>query len=147
MATNRALQQYKKDVIASNVTDADPHRLVQMLLEGALNNIKLAENYLKENNAAEKGNQISRALSILECLRASLNHEVGGDIANNLGSLYEYIQSLLLRSNLNNDLAGLVESSNLLLEIKSAWDAIAPEVKQIPPAKISEKSENQNSNR
>jgi flagellar protein FliS len=126
MGTSRALNQYKKDVLQSNVANADPHRLIQMLLEGALSNIAMAKNFLQNQQVAEKGEKISRAISILECLRASLNHEAGGEISTNLESLYEYMQNKLLEANLSNDLAAFDEVSVLLGEVKSAWDDISP---------------------
>lgn len=132
MSTNRALNKYKKDVLESNVANADPHRLIQMLLEGALNNIRLAKNMLAENNLSEKGEKIGRAISIIECLRSSLNHETEDNISENLESLYEYIQHCLLEANLHNDNKRFDEVIALLGEIKEAWDQIGPQVSSEP---------------
>ncbi len=125
LKTTVALKQYKEIGAQEAVSGASPHRLVQLLLHSALRNITIAKGYmLRKDN--RKGSLISRTISILEELRQSLNFDAGGEIADNLDSLYEYCQLRLLRANLNNDPALLDEVVNLLREIRSAWDAIAP---------------------
>ena len=75
-------------------------------------------------NAGVKLNAISDAIAILEGLILSLDTEQGGELANNLGSLYEYIGKRLVDANSTNDAAKLDECIKLLNEIKSAWDEI-----------------------
>ena len=121
---NSALQQYRKVGAQTGVEAATPHRLIQMLLEGALEKINLAKGYMQRNEVSLKGSHISWAISIIDGLRMSLDKEGGGEIAENLDSLYDYMGRRLLEANLNNDVAMLDEVSGLLLEIKSAWDAV-----------------------
>ncbi len=120
-------QQYKKVGAHSEVGAASPHRLIQMLLEGALEKINLAKGYMQRGEIALKGNHISWAISIIDGLRMSLDREAGGEIADNLDALYDYMGRRLAEANMTNDPAMLEEVSGLLLEIKSAWDAIPPE--------------------
>lgn len=121
---NSALQQYRKVGAQTGVEAATPHRLIQMLLEGALEKINLAKGYMQRNEIALKGSHISWAISIIDGLRMSLDKEAGGEIAENLDALYDYMGRRLLEANLNNDEGMLDEVSGLLLEIKSAWDAV-----------------------
>ena len=65
-------------------------------------------------------------LLVTEGLRASLDVEAGGEIAERLVSLYEYIAARLLWANLKNDTAALDECLSLLGEIHSAWALIVP---------------------
>ena len=119
-----ALQQYKKIGAQTDVATASPHRLIQMLLEGALEKINLAKGYMQRNEIQLKGNHISWAISIIDGLRISLDKDTGGDIADNLDALYDYMGRRLAEANLANDTAMLDEVSGLLLEIKAAWDQV-----------------------
>jgi len=121
---NNAVSQYNKINVASSVETADPHRLIQMLMQGALEKIAIAKGYMERNDIANKGNNISWAISIIEGLRASLNKEAGGDIAENLDEMYEYMIGRLLQANLDNSLTILEEVSTLMRRIKTAWDEI-----------------------
>lgn len=121
---NNAVDAYNKINIASSVEAADPHRLIQMLMIGALEKIAIAKGYLDRGDVANKGVHISWAISIIEGLRASLNMEEGGEVAQNLEDMYEYMIRRLLRANLENDISLLDEVSSLLLTIKSAWDGL-----------------------
>jgi len=112
------------------VTDADPHRLVQMLLEGALGKIAVVKGLMLRKNQAKKGEIISQVISIIIGLRCSLNKEAGGEVATNLDNLYDYIERQLLQANMKNDTEILDEVSVLLKEIKSGWDAIPVGVRQ-----------------
>lgn len=120
-----ALKQYKKVGTETEVMTATPHRLIQMLLEGALEKINLAKGYMQRGEIPLKGSHISWAISIIDGLRMSLDREGGGDIAENLDALYDYMGRRLAEANLKNDPAMLDEVSGLLLEIKAGWDAIA----------------------
>lgn len=124
---NNAVDAYNKINIASSVEAADPHRLIQMLMQGALEKIAIAKGYLERKDMANKGVHISWAISIIEGLRTSLNMEQGGEIAQNLEDMYDYMIRRLLRANLENDINLLDEVSSLLQTVKSAWDGL-PEV-------------------
>jgi len=121
-----ALRQYQQMSAHSGVMDATPHRLIQMLLDGALTRILSAKGALKQNNTAKKGEQIGSAISIIEGLKASLDFEKGGEISKNLDALYEYINHILLQANIKGDESLLDEAGKLLSQIKMGWDSIDP---------------------
>lgn len=129
-----ALSQYRQVGVQGGIANASPHRLIQMLMEGALDKIHTAKGHMERGEIAEKGKQISWAISIVEGLSASLNHEEGGEIARNLFDLYDYMTRRLLEANLQNKTEYLDEVSNLLLQIKSGWDAIPEEYRN--PQKV-----------
>lgn len=121
-----ALKQYQQTSVHSGVMDASPHRLIQMLLDGALSRILSAKGALRQNDIAKKGEQIGSAISIVDGLKASLDFKQGGDISKNLDALYEYINHILLQANIKSDEALLDEAGKLLSQIKMGWDAISP---------------------
>ena len=122
----RAAQQYRTVGTEAAVAEADPHRLIQLLLDGALVRVASARDHMQRGEVARKGECLSQAMSILDGLRASLNAEAGGAIASNLENLYVYMSQRLLEGNLKNDVARLDEVTRLLGEIKGAWASIAP---------------------
>lgn len=118
------LKQYKQVGAHSGVASASPHRLIQMLLEGALEKINLAKGYMERGDVALKGSHISWAISIIDGLRMSLDKESGGEIAQNLDDLYDYMGRRLAEANMENSVGMLNEVAGLLIEIKSAWDVV-----------------------
>jgi len=125
----RQMQQYGEFDAKTNLFEASPHRLVQMLLEGALDKIAIAKGHMERGHVAEKGRHISWAISIVDGLRTSIDKSSGGEIAENLDDLYDYIGRRLLEANVADDVSMLDEVVSLLREIKSAWDVIPDEMK------------------
>lgn len=123
-----AVKQYENVATQSSVADASPHRLIQLMMERALAKIDLAGIQMQEGRVAEKGNNISDAISIINGLQASLNHSADERLSENFDALYAYMMRRLLEANLHNDRGMLTEVANLLRELKEAWDAIADQV-------------------
>lgn len=120
----QASNQYKSIELQTRIDTASPHELIELLLQGARTHIATAQGNIQRNQIKEKGEHIGKALSIIEGLKMSLNHEQGGNIAENLLKLYDYIQHILLKANLNNDEDLLAQSNLLLAEVHQAWQAI-----------------------
>ncbi len=120
----KALEGYGKGAVESEVNFASPHRIIQMLMEGALSKIATAKGCLARNDIAEKSRQITWGMNIIQGLRTSLDAQKGGEVAANLDSLYEYMGRRLLEANVSNDAAILDEVSSLLIEVKAGWDNI-----------------------
>lgn len=129
MNAYQAAQQYSSLKTQTNVVDASPHRLIQMLFEGALERIAQAKGALQQNQIARKGELIGKAINIVGGLQGSLNDKEGGQLAANLNELYDYIIRRLSRANYENDTEILDECGRLLSELKMGWDAIADEVR------------------
>ncbi len=127
-----ALKEYGKVSVQSGASYASPHRLITMLLDGALEKISAAKGFMQRGEIANKGNYISWAISIIEGLRLSLDGEKGGEIADNLNRLYDYMERRLVQANANNSEEMLDEVSELLVTIKSAWEEIPQELHGAP---------------
>jgi len=128
-----AVQQYKKMGISTEIESASPHRLIQMLMEGALGKIAIAKAHMVEGKLGKKAQNLTWAISIIDGLRISLDKEAGGDIAQNLEALYDYMSRRLMQANVSNDVTILDEISSLMLEIKGAWDQIPESAKNTRP--------------
>jgi flagellar protein FliS len=112
-----ALSQYSNTAVQAGVAAASPHRLIQMLMEGALDKI---------------AKHIGWAISIVGGLRSSLDLDRGGEIARNLDDLYDYMDRRLVTANVENSIEILDEVTALLRQIKEAWDAIGGQVSTQP---------------
>jgi len=118
---------YQQIGIETGVASADPHTLILLLFEGAEAAIHLARGKMLEKDIPAKGKAISQAIQIVtNGLGASLDVKAGGELAERLAALYEYVAARLLWANLKNDSAALDEALHLLGEIHSAWAQIAP---------------------
>ena len=124
-AYGRGANAYARVGVESGVMSADPHQLIVMLFDGAQAAIRAARIHMQAGHTAEKGKSISKALDIINNgLVAALDQEKGGDIAERLASLYDYISRLLLAANLRNDEDSLNKAERLLEDIASAWREI-----------------------
>ena len=123
-STNPA-NAYAQVGVNSSVQSADPHRLVLLLFEGAESAIAIARAAIEQKNMQSRSVAIGKAIDIInEGLNASLNKEAGGDLAEKLSALYDYMCSRLLYANLKSDVQALDEVTMLLGEIHSAWAEI-----------------------
>jgi len=121
-----ALAQYKKIDSESAVNGASPHRLIQMLMTGALDRLAQAKAAFENNNIEQKGVLLGKSISIIAGLQDSLDEEKGKDLTGNLDKLYDYMQRRLLEANMKNDMSMVEEVMGLLLKVKSSWDEITP---------------------
>jgi flagellar protein FliS len=124
------LAAYSSAQAHGGVAAADPHRLIVMLMDGALERIVTARGCLTRGETAEKARLINRAVSIIGELRSSLDLKAGGQVAANLGELYDYMCRRLLKATADNRVEMLDEVTKLLTEIRTAWVAIANEARK-----------------
>jgi len=117
---------YSKAGVETQVDTSSPHQLVLMLFDGALSVIATASMHMQAKRIQLKGESIGKAIDIIDGgLKACLDYKAGGELAEKLGALYEYMCIRLLHANLRNDQAALDEVSGLLKELRGAWEEIA----------------------
>ncbi|GAL07357.1 flagellar export chaperone FliS [Photobacterium aphoticum] len=110
---------------------ASPHRLIQMLLEGLLDNLNRAKGFMERGQIADKGLTISKCLDILNGLSSVLDEEKGGDVTQELFRLYDYCGRRLFEANCNNEVAGIDEVIRLITDILEGWVVLKPEKVQV----------------
>ena len=124
MTYGRNLAAYSSVATHGGIADGDPHRLILMLMDGALERLAMARGCLQRNDIAQKATLVQKVMAIVQELRASLDLERGGPLAGNLRDLYDYMERQLVKANVENRLALLEEVAALLGEIRSAWAAV-----------------------
>lgn len=129
MSTNpyqQASQDYHHTEMKSEVEHASPHKLIDLLLQGAKKHISSAKVCMEQNVINKKGEHISKAISIIGGLLTSINKDKGGDLALRLENLYKYVELILLKANVENDLKLLDEAFYHLDQIHEGWKQIEP---------------------
>ncbi|MBA1230782.1 flagellar export chaperone FliS [Pseudomonas viridiflava] len=120
-----ALRQYQKIGSQAQTSEASPHRLVQMLMEGGLDRIAQAKGAMARKDIANKGVFISKAIGIVGGLREGLDLEnEPSEALVRQDSLYSYMMKRLVEANARNDQKMLDEVAGLLITVKEGWDAI-----------------------
>jgi flagellar secretion chaperone FliS len=120
-----ALRQYQKVGAQAQTSEASPHRLVQMLMEGGLDRIAQAKGAMERKDVPGKGELISKAIGIIGGLREGLDLETSIESLGNLDNLYVYMMKRLAEANIKTDPKILDEVADLLRTVKDGWDAIA----------------------
>ena len=127
MYNRSGTQAYAQVSLESSAMSASPHQLIVMLFDGALNALLRARILMNQGDIAGKGLALSKAINIIDNgLKSGLDHQQGGEIADNLAALYDYMKRRLMQANLNNDEAAIAEVVKLLENIADAWRQIGP---------------------
>ena len=121
MLNRRAANQYGAVMVETGVSEADGTQLIQMLLDGLIESLNIAEGHIKRKAIAEKSYHLTRAGRIVLGLQNALDFEHGGDVAKTLSELYQYVTRRLLHINIRNDLEALNEVRGLIQQVRDAW--------------------------
>ncbi len=123
---SRAASAYRQVSVESGVDGASPHLLIKMLFDGLVQSLNAARGAMARGDIAEKGRQLGKAVRILEeGLKGGLDPVRGGELAANLGALYDYCISRLTQANLRSDVAAVEEVLKLISPVAEGWGQIA----------------------
>jgi len=125
----RFAEHYRHIDVSGRLAEAGPHKRVALLLEAACTCIRRAQVCLHNKQLQPKGKAINDACTIIAHLSGALDFTAGGEIAGNLGALYDYLLRRLTWANAHNDAAALEEALMLLSHIESAWNALPSTMK------------------
>lgn len=134
MSNNRAYKAYQ----STQVTTAKPEKVLLMLYEGCIKFVRVAKMKIQENKIADKGKNLSKALAIVSELINTLDHEVGGQLSQDLEALYMFIIDKLIEANIHNKIEDLETVERLMMTLYEAWVDVVenPRPDGVPSAKL-----------
>ena len=109
---------------------AHPVRLVVLLYEQMIEDLRLAVNAIDQNNVELRTNKINHAISVIGYLQSSLNKETGRQVALNLERFYDQLRGNLAIAQFHVSRAILSQQITDLLALREAWSAVESEVKR-----------------
>ncbi|WP_308444424.1 flagellar export chaperone FliS [Laribacter hongkongensis] len=112
---------YQQDALEARILGAMPAELVEMLYAAAVQAIGQAEAAIKMGDFEQKSRMLSKGLDIVSHLEATLNHEQGGEVAENLSTLYRHARARLMQASLHNDIAEFETVASLLDGLRESW--------------------------
>ncbi len=128
---NTYMNQYQN----THIQTASPEKILIMLYDGAIRFCRQAIEAMADGNKEIQNEKISRTMAIVSEFAISLDHEIGGEIATDLDSLYMFMIRELTRANIEKDRKALETVEELLSGLRDTWvkaaDIYAKE-KQVP---------------
>lgn len=123
--STNALGQYRVTNAYGAAAAEDRLQLVLRMMQGAIDSVMMARGHIRRGETGPKGEQIGRAISLIDGLRVCLDMEAGQEIAANLEALYSYMINRLSVANVGDDDDALGEVAGLLGEIRAGWQAMS----------------------
>lgn len=120
---------YKKS--ASNIVESKEQILLK-LYRGMLNFLSLARRGIEINSPKVRGENISKTLAILTELDCALDMDTGGELSENLSSLYRHMMYKLTDANLKNESESIDEVVTLINELYEGFEEAAKTVLKKP---------------
>jgi flagellar protein FliS len=130
MMNNNFAQKYANNYVETAVSEATPHKLVDMLYEGAVKNLTLVRVFIEQKNYAKKAEHVNKTLSIISNLRDGLELEKGGEVAQNLYGLYDFAYRRLFEASAKNDVSMVDEVLDVIKPIREAWNEMPDNFKR-----------------
>lgn len=127
---NKALNQYKSVDLNTAVEAASPHQLISMLFRGTSEALAKAVGAIERQDIQLRTQQINKACEIIVSLKGSLNFEQGGEVAENLDNLYDYMLRTLMQANRESSVDKIKEVAGLLVTVSEGWSQIPPDEHQ-----------------
>ena len=106
------------------VKTANKGKLLIMLYEGCVKFLRLAEKSIEEKEMEAANNYLIRSQDIINELMVTLDMEKGGEIAENLYKLYDFMMSQLIEANINKDVEKIELVEDFMLELLDSWKQI-----------------------
>jgi flagellar protein FliS len=119
-----ALSQYGKIKDDTQTMYASPHQLMLMLFDGAIEAMSFTIGAIQNNDLALRSKQNTRSITIINGMRECLDMQAGGELANNLYALYQYMAQELFRASVKNDSDTIQNIQTMLKDIRGSWEKI-----------------------
>ncbi len=130
MYANKGINAYKKESLKADLAGADPHRVIQLLMQGALERLALSKGFIERKDLEAKSQTLTRVVEIINALKDALDRDVNPELVDNLNDLYSFMIEQVHEASLKMDTTKIDTVIGLMLQIKGAWDQISDVDKQ-----------------
>ena len=134
------LQTYRQVNVESAILASDPHKIILMMLDGAMMSLAEAKGAIERNDLEAKSKEFTKAINILSALRDSLDNESEPEISENFDNLYSYCIDRLVDLSVSLDLSGLDEIITFIRPLRDAWSQMPEEAKQEGISRINDRN-------
>ena len=124
MNAKRGLNAYQSNQTRTRAEVASPYRLVGIMYENLIDNLSRAAGAIERKDMALRGESVGKCMDILGALDGALDHEIGGEMSQNLSQIYQYCNTRLLEATRINSPEPIDEVMDLMSKIKESWDQI-----------------------
>jgi flagellar protein FliS len=136
MSYQRKLKNYKDNHIETAVSEATPHRLIEMLFENLLKNLGLTKRFIDKKQHEKKSRFSGKCISILSALREGLDFDSSQEVSSNLDALYAYCSRLVFEASSKNDNSLIDEVISLIQPISDSWSNMPEGIRQASREKV-----------
>ncbi|KPK86772.1 MAG: hypothetical protein AMJ81_00480 [Phycisphaerae bacterium SM23_33] len=107
-----------------SISTQTPGKLIVMLYEGAIKFLYRTIEAMETGNHEAKAKDLERAVAIVDELNANLDMEAGGEVAQNLRRLYNFMTTHLTQATMRNDPQMVRDVIACLKDLNEGWKAI-----------------------
>jgi len=125
----------------TQVDTASPAKLVVMLYDGAIRFLKQGQAAMQQGDREKQNHYLVRAQRIITELASSLAMEAGGEIAQNLMALYQFMHEQLVMANLQDDVQKVQKVCEMLQNLREAWAQVEIAVREASSQTAEERME------
>ncbi|BAI80064.1 flagellar protein FliS [Deferribacter desulfuricans SSM1] len=131
-----------KTYLKNEIEGATKGKLVLLLYDGTIKYMKLACKYIDEKNIPEAHMNIVKAENIIYELMSTLNMEEGGEIAENLLKLYDFMVYQLIMANKDKDKSKIESVIKLMMVLREGWKQIVEKEEKADTSEVVKKKIN-----
>ena len=134
------LKAYKQVNLHSSLLESNPHQVILMMFDGALQAISVAKGAIERKNFELKSESITKATNILDALRGSLDFEREPKVSENFDVLYTYCIESLNKVSLDLNTSAIDEIVEMLKPLRDAWSEMSEKSKREGISLLAEKN-------
>jgi flagellar protein FliS len=134
------LKAYKKVNIDSGILESNPHQIIVMMFDGALQSLSISKGAIERKDFELKSQSITKFVNIISALRAALDFDVEPEISQRFDDLYAYCIDRVLEASLALDIEMVTEVNGLLKPLRDAWAEMPEESKKEGLTLLNEKN-------
>ncbi len=123
------IKAYTTQNLQAELAVADPYRVIQLLMQGCLERLAQARGAIERRDFEQKSLSISKTMAIINGLQDSLDLSYG-KVPEDLFALYDYMKVRIMDASRDMDITAVDEVMNLMLTVKSGWDAIPVDARE-----------------